>query len=140
MIGKICPNPDADNNQHFKYAVERFVPKSSIEPAVNNNEYEEVKTALWHGLRCGLSHLGFMQAAKVKSIDIQVNEDDDSGPPIILYSKEYSEKVAEVCGKAFADAIIKGLKNLLDDLEKNTSLRDNRFLPLWQERWGSYPP
>ncbi len=141
LIGKVYhPNINAWDNQNFKCGAERLIPKSSIEPAVNTDEYEEILTALWHGLRCGVSHLGFMQAAKVKSIDIQVNEDDYDGPPIILYSKKYSEKVAEVCGKAFADAIIKGLNDLLKDLEEDPLRRDDRFLPLWQQRWGSYPP
>jgi len=141
LIGKIYhPIINADDNQHFRCGAERLIPKSSIEPAVNTDEYKEIMTALWHGLRCGVSHLGFMQAKYVKSIDIQVDEDKDDGPPIILYSKKYSETVAEVCGKAFADAIIKGLNDLLKDLENDTQRRDSRFLPLWQQRWGSYPP
>jgi hypothetical protein len=141
LMGKLYhPNPNADDNQNFKYAAKRLIPRSAIEPAVNNEEYEEIMTALWHGLRCGVSHLGFMQAAKVRSIDIQVNEDDDVGPPIILYSKDHSEKVAELCGKAFADVIIKGLNDLLSELENDASLRENRFLPIWQQRWGTYAP
>jgi hypothetical protein len=136
LIGKIQYGLPEDN-QNFKAAARKLIPRSSVEPAVNNPEYEEIISALWDGLRCGVSHLGFMQAKYKKSIDIQVNESKDAAP-VILYSKDYSEKVAEVSGRAFANTIIKGLADLLRKLEREDALRENRFLPIWQDRWGSY--
>ena len=135
MIGKVRFGPGGDGAR-FKDAAELLFPKDSIRQLPTPDEYQQIPQALWHGLRCGLSHMGFMQAEHERSIDVQVI---DAGAPIV-FANEHDEPVIEVGADQFVGTVIRALIKLLDDLRNDTRLRTDNFLPLWRKSWGSYSP
>lgn len=137
LVGKIRHN-DQDDNQNFKKVARRVFPRNSIDPVPSGPEYTSIWDALWAGLRCGLSHCGFMQAAKAHSFDVQIDEDHDA-PPIAFF-RYPGEKVVQVGAKHFVDKVIAEVRSTVEFLRRNPSPRENRFLPLWRNRWGSHPP
>jgi hypothetical protein len=102
LIGKILYS-EREDNQNFKRAAQRLFPKDSINPVTSDDEYETVITALWAGLRWGVSHKGFMQAERDEHIDVQITEDDSA--PSLAFSRD-PDRVVEVGGKQFVDAVI----------------------------------
>lgn len=120
----------------FMAAAQLLFPRTSIEQRPNPAEYQRILQGLWHGVRCGMSHMGFMQAEHQTSIDVQIV---DHGPPIV-FAIAHGEPVIEVGAGQFVDAVIDGLLGLLEDLRNDPRLRRDNFLPLWRKRWGTYPP
>ena len=137
MIGKIRYAMHYDN-QNFKRAAQLLFPKSSIDASLSNQEYAAVVAALWAGLRCGVAHTGFMQEESEESIDLQINGEDSA--PAIVFSGDAEDRVVEVGGQKFVEAIISGLRAVIKDLRNDDAMRANKFLPLWRKRWGSHAP
>ena len=97
-------------------------------------------TTLWVALRCGVSHTGFMQDEHDEHVDVQVTEKDTA--PLMAFSDDPVDPgymLVEVGGKKFVESVICELRAVIKRLNKNTSERESKFLPLWQRRLGSYP-
>jgi hypothetical protein len=141
MIGKIRDKKVTDG-ENFRAGARRVFQRDSIVPVPpSKNKYRAIINTLWSALRCGTCHAGFMQDEENKHIDVQITEED--GEPAIKFSDDPADPgnmIVEVGGKAFVDKVIHEVQVLVADLRTNARLREERFLPLWQRRWGSYPP
>jgi hypothetical protein len=137
MIGKISYGRKADN-KNFKAAARDLFPKGSIDPALSETEYAAIIATLWAGLRCGLAHTGFMQEEKDRGVDIQMNKKRKA--PAIVFSRDPDDMVVEIGARKFVAAIIAGLRAVIENLRHDPIKRNDKFLTLWQRRWGPEKP
>lgn len=137
LIGKIRhTGPGTLDRDNFEAGAKLLFPMNSIDPVPGQTDYEAILSGLWNGLRCGLSHMGFMQSKTATSIDVQISHDG----PSIVFATMHNEPVMEIGAKQFVDTVVRGLRDLIRDLRNDARLRNDRFFPLWRKRWGSYPP
>ena len=136
LVGKICRA--GNDGENFRYGAKKLFPRESIEPQPIDSEYNAIIGCLWDGLRCGLLHSGFMQDKSGKNIDLQILGGNSSAPSI-TFSQIYPEAwVVQLGAKSFIETVIGGVKGMIEELRGDASKREDRFLPLWQNRWGFY--
>jgi hypothetical protein len=134
LVGKLSSSVGGSGDK-FRSGAELLFPKSLVGPSVSRDDYDKALDCLWSGLRCGLLHSGFAEEAK--GIDVQITPDPTA--PSLLFLPG-ADQVLEIGAVAFVEAVISGVSGTITHVRADTGLQRQRFLKLWRDRWGNYPP
>ncbi len=119
----------------FKRGAVWMFPRDSLGASISDADYGAVIDTLYHGLRCGLLHTGFVEGSS--EMDVQVL---DGMPALSFFDTTGSGRVLEIGSEEFVEKVCDNLAQIATDLANGvlSASVQSIFLASWQRRWGTF--